>query len=58
MYANLMHPLLFLVVLSRCCVLQVTLIVYLGALISFVGWFLFTIYVSIGMVALPLDCFK
>ncbi len=37
---------------------QVTLIIYLGALIAFVGWFLFVIYVGIGMVALPMDCFR
>lgn len=37
---------------------QSTFIVYLGALISFVGWFLFVIYVGIGMVALPMDCFR
>ena len=37
--------------------MKVTLIVYLAALLSFVGWFIFSIYLGIGFVALPLDCF-
>lgn len=36
--------------------LQVTFLVYVAALMSFVGWFIFTIYVGIGLVALPIDC--
>jgi LMBR1 domain-containing protein 1 len=37
---------------------QVTFIIYTAALMSFVGWFIFSIYVGIGFVALPLDCFN
>jgi LMBR1 domain-containing protein 1 len=36
--------------------LQVTFIIYLAALMSFVGWFIFAIYVGIGFIALPIDC--
>jgi len=36
--------------------IQVTLIIYIAALISFVGWFIFSIYVAIGFVALPINC--
>ena len=35
---------------------QVSLIIYITALISFVGWFIFSIYVGIGFVALPINC--
>jgi LMBR1 domain-containing protein 1 len=35
---------------------QVTFIIYLAALMSFVGWFIFAIYVGIGFIALPIDC--
>ena len=37
--------------------MKTTMIVYLAALMSFIGWFIFSIYVGIGFVALPLDCF-
>lgn len=37
--------------------IDVTFVIYLAALMSFVGWFLFSIYVGIGFVALPIDCF-
>lgn len=40
------------------CSLQVTFIIYLAALMSFVGWFIFSIYVGIGFIALPIDCFN
>jgi hypothetical protein len=40
------------------CLLQVTFVIYLGALLAFVGWFLFAIYVGIGFVGLPIDLFK
>jgi len=36
----------------------VTFVIYLAALMSFVGWFFFAIYVGIGFVALPLDAFN
>ena len=39
-------------------VITVTFIIYLGALLAFVGWFLFAIYVGIGFVGLPIDMFK
>lgn len=35
--------------------MQVTFVIYLAALLSFVGWFLFVIYGGIGMIALPMD---
>ena len=35
-----------------------TFIIYLGALVAFLGWFLFMIYVSIGFIGLPMDLFK
>jgi len=38
--------------------ISVTLIIYLGALLAFVGWFLFCIYVGIGLVAVPMDLFS
>ncbi len=38
--------------------ISVTLIIYLGALLAFVGWFLFCIYVGIGLVAVPMDLFR
>jgi LMBR1 domain-containing protein 1 len=37
---------------------QVTFVVYLAALLSFVGWFLFVIYGGIGLVALPVDLWR
>jgi LMBR1 domain-containing protein 1 len=39
-------------------VFQVTFIVYLAALLSFVGWFLFVLYGGIGLVALPRDLLR
>lgn len=36
-------------------VFQVTFVVYLAAVLSFVGWFLFVLYGGIGLVALPRD---
>lgn len=36
--------------------MNVTFIIYLCCLMSFVGWFVFSIYVGIGFIALPLDC--
>jgi LMBR1 domain-containing protein 1 len=36
--------------------INVTLVIYIAALMSFVGWFIFSIYVGIGFVALPIDC--
>lgn len=38
--------------------IDVTFVIYLAALLSWVGWFIFSIYVGIGFVALPLDCFN
>lgn len=38
--------------------MDVTFIVYLATLLSFVGWFIFTIYAGIGLVGLPIDGFK
>ncbi len=38
--------------------MSVTFVIYLAALLCFVGWFLFAIYVGIGFIALPLDCFN
>lgn len=35
--------------------MPVTFIIYLAALMSWVGWFIFSVYVGIGFVALPLD---
>ena len=35
--------------------LEVSFVVYLVAMISFVGWFAFSIFGGIGMVALPMD---
>ena len=37
--------------------LTVSFIIYLAALMSWVGWFVFSCYVGIGFVALPMDCF-
>lgn len=34
---------------------DVTFVIYMAALLSFAGWFLFAIYSSIGLVAVPLD---
>jgi LMBR1 domain-containing protein 1 len=34
----------------------VTIIIYIAALMSFVGWFIFSIYVGIGFIALPINC--
>lgn len=34
---------------------DVTFVTYLAALLTFVGWFIFVIYASIGLVALPLQ---
>ena len=36
--------------------MDVSLIVFLAAVLSFAGWFLFSIYVGIGFIALPMDC--
>ena len=41
---------------TRLPVPQVTFIIYLTCLMSFVGWFIFSIYVGIGFIALPMDC--
>ena len=41
-----------------CAVAQVTFVIYLGALLSFVGWFLFALYVGIGFVGLPIDLIR
>jgi hypothetical protein len=38
--------------------MDVTLVVFLAACISFLGWFLFSIYVGIGFIGLPMDCFN
>jgi LMBR1 domain-containing protein 1 len=38
--------------------MDVTIVIFLAAVMSFVGWFLFSIYVGIGFIALPLDCFN
>jgi len=38
--------------------LSVTVPVYIIALIAFVGWFLFTIFVGVGLVALPYDMIR
>lgn len=35
--------------------IDVTFVIYLAALLAFVGWFLFTIYTGIGLIGLPLD---
>lgn len=35
--------------------IPVTFIIYLVAFISFIGWFFFTIFVGVGMIALPMD---
>ena len=35
--------------------MDVTAIVFMTALVSFAGWFIFSIYVGIGFVALPMD---
>lgn len=35
--------------------MDVTFIIYMAAVLSWVGWFIFAIYVGIGLVALPLD---
>lgn len=50
-------PLLLLPLSLSLVCLQVTFVIYLAALMSFVGWFLFSVYVGIGFVALPIDCF-
>lgn len=36
--------------------MQATFVVYMAAVMSFVGWFVFSIYAGIGFIALPLDC--
>lgn len=38
--------------------MDVTFIVFLASLLSFVGWFLFVVYAGIGLVAIPLDLIK
>jgi LMBR1 domain-containing protein 1 len=38
--------------------MEVTIVIFLAAIMSFVGWFLFSIYVGIGFIAMPLDCFN
>lgn len=43
---------------SQILSIDVTFVIYLAALMSFVGWFFFAIYVGIGFVALPLDAFN
>lgn len=35
--------------------MDVTFVIYLAALLSFVGWFLFVVYAAIGLIALPMD---
>lgn len=35
--------------------MDVSLIIFLAAVLSFVGWFLFSIYVGIGFIAMPMD---
>jgi hypothetical protein len=37
------------------CAAQVTFIVYMACLVTFVGWFIFSIYCGIGFIALPID---
>lgn len=37
------------------CALQVTFVVYLAALLSFVGWFFFVLYAGVGLIAVPKD---
>lgn len=39
-------------------VMDVTFVIFLAATLSFIGWFIFSIYVGIGFIALPLDCFN
>jgi len=36
--------------------MDVTYVIFLAAVMSFLGWFLFSIYVGIGFIALPMDC--
>lgn len=36
--------------------MAVSFIIYLASLMTFVGWFIFSIYCGIGFVALPIDC--
>ena len=36
--------------------MDVSLVIFLAAVLCFAGWFLFSIYVGIGFVALPMDC--
>jgi len=38
--------------------ISVTLAVYIVALVAFLGWFLFTIFVGVGLVALPMDMLR
>ena len=37
---------------------EVTFVVYMAGLLTFVGWFIFSLFVGIGLVALPLDGFN
>ena len=37
-------------------VMDVTIVVFLASLLTFVGWFIFSIYLGIGFVGLPIDC--
>ncbi len=38
--------------------MDVSLVIFLAAVLSFAGWFVFSIYVGIGFIALPIDCFN
>jgi LMBR1 domain-containing protein 1 len=38
--------------------MDVSLVILLAAILSFAGWFVFSIYVGIGFIALPIDCFN
>ncbi len=41
---------------SSILTMDVTMIIFLAACISFLGWFIFAIYLGIGFIALPMDC--
>jgi LMBR1 domain-containing protein 1 len=38
--------------------MDVSLVIFLAALLCFAGWFIFSIYVGIGFIALPIDCYN
>ena len=38
--------------------MDVSLVILLAAILCFAGWFVFSIYVGIGFIALPIDCFN